>query len=245
MGPCAVPAHALHGDEKAVGCGRRRPACEAQDAQRQLARGVNAVDLRRGKALEEPVLDHGACARIAFFAGLNDDDDVALEVLAPLDERRCGEKQARDVAVVPAAVHAVGKNGSPGETRLFLKGKRVHVGAKRNGERLPGRTRAAADQGDDARLAHAFLDRVAADLAKDPCGDAGGADFAKAEFGVCVEVAAKRRHFFDAGEDLRENVLVEFQHVQAPSFLRRGSMARWLRSVMKLMTTNKSAMKVR
>ena len=79
---------------------------------------------------------------------LEDEADLARQLVAPLVERVQRREQHRRVAVVAARVHDAGVLGGELEAGLLLDGKRVDVGAQR--ERLPRPP--GAQRGDEARL---------------------------------------------------------------------------------------------
>ena len=214
VGTRPVSAHALHGDEEMIGRGALRALREADHAERKFARAVHAVDFVDGETLEEAVLDHFPRPGIPFLTRLNDEDDVAREIFAALHKRMRGQKDAGYVTVVPAGVHAVFDDRSPGMPRMFFERQRVHVGAKRDRDKMPGISLAAADHRGDAGLADPFDDFVAAHGAQRVGRDLGRADFAHAEFGMGVQVAADRRHGVKTREDFREQVFVESGHIR-------------------------------
>ena len=214
VGTRPVSAHALHGDAEMIGRGALRALREADHAERKFARAVHAVDFVDGETLEEAVLDHFPRPGIPFLTRLNDEDDVAREIFAALHKRMRGQKDAGYVTVVPAGVHAVFDDRSPGMPRMFFERQRVHVGAKRDRDKMPGISLAAADHRGDAGLADSFDNLVAAHGAKRVGRNLGGADFTHAEFGVGVKVAADRRHGFETRENFRKQFFVERGHVR-------------------------------
>ena len=100
----AVAAAALDMDLDAIGRGHHRPRTHGDLSRRKSRPVVQRVDLVGGKALEQAVVDHRLAAGKAFFAGLEDQVDGAVEV-AHAGQIGCGPEQHRRVPVVSAAVH--------------------------------------------------------------------------------------------------------------------------------------------
>ena len=190
---------ALDHDLEPVGGGHEGPGAVAEDAARQLGEDVQAEDHVRLRVVEDALLQHqlGAGRLLldghALLGGLEDEQDLAGEVLPHRDERPRGVEQHRDVGVVAAGVHhpdrlpLPGRGRLAGERQVDLLGdrQRVHVGAQRDDRARP----AALDHGHDAGPRHAGP-RLEAERAE-PLGDElRGLDLAVAELRVLVEVAA-------------------------------------------------------
>ena len=122
---------------------RSAPGADRHGADRQRRPQVQAdhgVD-----AVHDACLDHpGGAAGQRLLAGLEQEADLAGEVLAHAGQHRGRAEQDRRVAVVPAGVHDAGVLRCERQPGVLLDRQRVHVGADR--ERGPGR---AADEAPD------------------------------------------------------------------------------------------------
>ena len=115
-----------------------------------------------GEAGEEAVVQHGRCARAAFFGRLADHDQRAAPAIAVLGHQPGGAGPRRHVEIVSARVHdrrrlpgGVGRHHRAGErqSRFLRHRQRVELGAHHR-----GRSRAVLHHGDNARAAHAGRD---------------------------------------------------------------------------------------
>ena len=125
--------------------------------------------------------------RAALFGRLEDDDRRAGEVAGGGEIARRAE-QDRGVAVVAAGMHAAGNGRAIGQVGRLLDRQRVHVGAQ--ADRASACALAALDDADDAALADAGANLVAAEFAQ-PLGDEGrGLVDVVEKLGMGVEMAA-------------------------------------------------------
>ena len=172
---------------------------------REHVQPEDRIDLR---ILEHALLDHQLRAALlaggrAFFGGLKDQLDRAGQLVLELREDRGRPEQDRHVVVVAARVHDADflavplrlRGGLERQIDLLGHRQRVHVRAQRHDRpRL-----AAAQHRDDASVGHAGRDLVA-ELLQFVGDDLGGAQFAIAQLGMLVKVAAP-------GHDLRGQLL--------------------------------------
>ena len=93
---------------------------------------MHAKDRLHGKALKEAVLDHLPCAAPAFFSGLKEQVDRAIE-MAVLGQMLRGRQEHGGVAIVPTSVHLTGVLTRVSEGVALLHGQGVHVGPESNG----------------------------------------------------------------------------------------------------------------
>ena len=89
----------------------------------------SAVDLIAREFLEQPILEHGARAAKPLLRGLEDQDRLPIEIPC-LGEVARGAKKDRGVAVMAAAMKAVGNGRAPGQIGVFLHRQGIHVGTK-------------------------------------------------------------------------------------------------------------------
>mgnify|MGYP003326132312 CR=1 FL=1 len=144
-------------------------------------------DAIAGKAREEPVAHHRACAAETFLGRLEDEVDGAGEVGIAREVLR-GAEQHRGVPVVAAGVHLVLVHRGVREVVLLLQVQRVHVGAQ--ADRLLAGP-AALQRADHARGGEAAMDLDAPAL--QPGGDdLGGAPLLEGGLGMAMDVAADR-----------------------------------------------------
>ena len=124
--------------------------CSRQDA--DLAERVEGEEMRADHhvdAFHDAGLDELArAARPELLGVLEDEADLAGQLVAPLVQRVQRREQHRRVAVVAARMHDAGVLGGELEAGLLLDRQRVDVGAQR--ERLPRPP--GAERGDEARL---------------------------------------------------------------------------------------------
>ena len=174
-------------------------------AQRDRARGIARADVERDGArdvglirpvgaVEQPFVEHDLGAVVALLARLEHQQDVALELVAPLDEQASRAQQHRDVRVVPAGVHRAIDLGREVEPGVLVQGQGVHVGPKQG--------RAAGPAALDRRR-HRRRSRARAAV---PARDRRSASAITAWVsGSCSPISGRRwmptAHLDDVGED--------------------------------------------
>ncbi|KAG1173454.1 hypothetical protein G6F35_016757 [Rhizopus arrhizus] len=122
MGLRRVAAHALDDDVPAVAGRHRRPGAEAELIDRHARHVVDAEHGIAREFVEQPVPHHGACAGItAFFGGLEDEHDGAIEIAVRGQVLRCAQ-QHRGMAVMATAVHPAADGGLVRETVVLGHG---------------------------------------------------------------------------------------------------------------------------
>ena len=126
---------------------------------------MHAVDLLDAEAVHQPVLDHGVGAGTALLGRLEDHDRVAGEIPG-LGEIAGRAQQHGGVAVMTAGMHQARRLGGMGQIGRLLDRQRVHVGAKPDHLDLALAGLPALDDADDAGLAKAGGDLVAAEFAQ-------------------------------------------------------------------------------
>jgi hypothetical protein len=129
LGARAVRAAALDVDVEERAARHHRPRAHREGSERHPGPVVHAEHRFAGKALEEAVLDHGACAADAFLGGLEDEVHRAVEMPRPGEVFRRAEEH-RGVAVVAAGVHAAVVRGLVAEAVRFPDRQRIHVRAQ-------------------------------------------------------------------------------------------------------------------
>ncbi|GAC1599607.1 MAG: hypothetical protein NVS3B2_00940 [Ramlibacter sp.] len=106
-----------------------RPALTAQFPGLRARPVVHSEHRVHGELLEQAVADHFAGAAAAFFSGLEDQVDRAIEI-AVLRKVLCGAEQHRRVPIVAAGMHLSVVAAGVGEGVEFLHRQRIHVCAK-------------------------------------------------------------------------------------------------------------------
>ena len=145
-------------DGDAVRGGERAAAHHADMPRRQPREIVQRVDLVERIAIEKAVLDHGARAGEDLLGGLEDEGDVALEVIV-LGEVRSGRQQRDGMAVVAAAVELAIHRRAIVDRRLLAHRQRIELGAQSDQALAAmGRLALPAQQADDAGPADSRLD---------------------------------------------------------------------------------------
>ena len=206
-GQRAMRLAAGDGHRIAVGRGHQRPRAPGDGARLHAREDVQA-EHRVGLGISErPLLDHrlgapglaGAGLEVgrAFLGGLEQEHDLAGQVLLHPREDLGGRHQDRHVRVVAAGVHdrdglaavGAGRLALERQAEIFLHRQRVHVGPQRNGR--PGL--AAFEDADDAGLGDAGL-YLHAELLQMVGDDLGASHLGIAELGMLVEVAAPGQH---------------------------------------------------
>ena len=129
LGHRAMRAVAVDDDVEEVGAGHGGTGQDRDFAVVEVGRVVQAIELIAGKLLEQPVLDHGACAAEAFFGRLEDEMHGAVEI-ARLGEITRRAEQHGGVAVMAAAVEASRNGRTPAQVGVFFHRQRIHVGAQ-------------------------------------------------------------------------------------------------------------------
>jgi aminopeptidase N len=199
----AVAAAAVERDLRGVGGGHDRPAAVPDPAGGHRPDVLAEHDLRRGEALEKPVVDHFPGAAAFLLGGLEHGEQRSRpgRRLAREDRRRAD--QARDVHVVPARVshrHVPSAGVPPADgarvrqAGLLLDGQRVHVGAQHH--RRPG---AVAEHADDAGAPDVLGD-LETERPQGRRHESGGPPLLPREFRVRVQVLV------EAGEPRAELV---------------------------------------
>src|SRR5579862_9862674 len=128
-GCAACPPVALIRMSKRRGGGEHRAGSQRDVADRNPRLVVHRKDRIAGKLVEEALLHHDPAAAIAFFAGLEDEVDRALEI-ARRGELARGAEQHRRVPVMAASVHLAVVLRAVGELVQLLHRQAVHVGPK-------------------------------------------------------------------------------------------------------------------
>ena len=189
VGHRRVAAAALHVDFESAGTGHHRPGHHRHFADRNPWPVVQAVDRVHRILCEQAVFEHHPGAALRFLGGLENEVDGAVESVgvAVFGEVARGAEQHRAVAVVAAGVHFPRLRRAVREIVLFRERQRVEVGAQADGARAA----AFAQDSDDAGLGQSAMDfeAIGGELARD---QVGAARFAEREFGMGVQVAAKR-----------------------------------------------------
>ena len=168
----------------------------------------NLLDL---EPVHQPVLDHGVGARAALFGRLEDHDRVAGEI-ARFGEIAGGAQQHRGVAVMAAGVHLAGVFRGIRQIGRLLDRQRIHVGAQPDhlDVALAGGL-LALDDADDAGLAEAGRDLVAAEFPQTVGHEGRGAMDVIQQFGMLMDFAAPGLNIGlkigDAVDDGHENSL--------------------------------------
>ena len=151
---------------------------------------MHAIDLVDGKAVHQPVPDHGRGAATALLRGLKDHHRGAGEI-PRLRQIAGGAEQHRGVAVVATGVHLARGFRSIGDIGGFLDRQRIHVGAQ------PDHPDVAVPAGfmalDDAYHAGSAktgCDFIAAEFPQPLSHEGGGAVHIVEQFGVGVDIAA-------------------------------------------------------
>ena len=163
-----VAAEPFDLDVDRVGRGHDRAGTDGKGADRNARAVMHAVDLLDAEPVHQTVLDHGGGARTALLGRLEDHDRVACEISGLGEISRCTQKH-RGVAVMAAGVHQARRLGGMGQIGRFLDRQRVHVGAKPDHPDLAIAGLLALDDADDAGLAEAGGDLVAAEFAQAVC----------------------------------------------------------------------------
>ena len=208
-GVCGGVGHggvaALAGDEDAkfVAAGHDGAGGNSQGAFGHAGPVVHAEDGFGREFLKEAVGNHGGRAAAAFFGGLEDEVDGAVEV-AVGGQVLGGGQQGGGVAVVAAAVHLAGHAAGVGEGVGLGHGQRVHVGAQGDGAAAAAGV-APEDDADDAGFAHAAQGGDA------PFGEflhdqLGGAVLFVGGFGVGVQITPQGGHGLGLGDDFDDQV---------------------------------------
>ena len=166
-----------------------RPDAGLEVPDRQARHVVQAIDLLEGKALHQPVVQHGERALAPFLGGLEDEADGAVEAAFLGEELRRAEQHG-GVAVMAAGVHRAGILRAVVLRALFGDAQGIHVGPQRDGPVAA----AAFERADDAGAAHAFGDLVEAELPQLGGDEGAGARLLEAELGMGVQVTPPSRH---------------------------------------------------
>ena len=191
-------AHALDFNAKFVARGHDRPFGHAEVAGRHAGPVVNPKNSIDGKLLEQAVLDHGLSACAAFFGGLEDKNNRAVEL--PMPREILGRaKQHRGVAIVATCVHLAVVVRAMIEGIELLDRQRVHIGAQTD----HALAAAALEHTDNAGLAHAAVhfDAPFGQLRGDQVGSMG---FFIAQFGMRMDRSSKALNFALGGLDFRD-----------------------------------------
>jgi hypothetical protein len=183
-----APAPLDH-DAELVGRGHDRAGTRADRACGQVGPVVDGKDPLTGEKVEQAIADHLARATLTFLGGLEDEGHRAGK--APVTHqmpRRA--QQHRRMPVMTAAMESAVMRAGMGQAGFLVKGQGIHVGAQAD----HAMAFAPAQHAHHARPAKAggHFQPQSAQL---PFDDPGGAMFAKAQFGVGMNVAAQCRQF--------------------------------------------------
>ena len=150
----------------------------------EIGRVVEAVDLIAREFLEKPVLEHGARAAQALLGGLEDQDRLPIEI-SRLREVARGAEEDRGVAVMAAAMEAVGNGRAPRKIGVLLHRQGIHIGAKADAAAI---ALSAIHHADDAGPADAamHLDAPTLQLLGD---EIGGTLLLEADFRMRMNIA--------------------------------------------------------
>jgi hypothetical protein len=151
---------------------------------------VQAIDFIAGKAFEQAVLQHRPRASQPLLGWLKDEDRCPVEVTR-LGEIPRGAEQHCRVAVVSAAMEAVGDRRSPGQIGLLIHRQRIHVGPQ--ADRPPSRP-ASAQHADDTGAPDAVM-RLEAPLPELRGDDGRGPMLLETDLGMRVKIPPYRREF--------------------------------------------------
>jgi len=152
------------------------------------AGGQPAVDVQHRNRIDVRIvhrarLDHRERAARAFFRRLEEQHDVAAELLALRDEHARRAQEHRGVRVVAAGVHLAGNFRTKRFAAALGQRQRIHVGAQTRNGPAP-----AAHDAHDACLRDApVLDAERREFA---LHERGRAHFFEAEFGMTMDLPA-------------------------------------------------------
>ncbi|KAG1445493.1 hypothetical protein G6F57_017548 [Rhizopus arrhizus] len=154
---------------------------------------VHREDGVAGILREQPVFHHALGAAQAFFGGLEDQVERAVEFAVPGQVVRRRQQHGR-VAIVAAGMHDAFVAAGVVQTRGFLDRQGVHVGAQ------PQALAAVAaaqlpDHASTAQTAFYFI----APLRQALRHQVAGAEFLEAQFGMAVDVPPDRDEFVGLG----------------------------------------------
>ena len=99
-----MPAFTGDDNFNAVYSSLHGPGCDTDHASLGFWRVVNGIGRLCRKAVKQTVLNHGARASIAFFAGLKNQHSRAIKI-AGFSQITRGTDQHGGVAIVPAGMH--------------------------------------------------------------------------------------------------------------------------------------------
>ena len=173
-------------DADAVGSGEQRAGAEREGADGHARRVVHAVDFLDAEPVHHAIIDHFPATAAALFGWLEDDRDGAVEITG-LGEIFGGPQQHGGMAVMAAGMHLAVGLGGIGLAGDFGQRQRIHVGTQAD-DLARARLR-ALDDADDAGLADAGDDLVAAELLQLLGDDAGRAVHVELQLGMLVQVA--------------------------------------------------------
>ena len=185
-----MSAEPLDPDVDGIGRGHDRTGADRERADRNSRTVMHAIDLVDGKAVQQPVLDHGGCSSAALFRRLKDHNRVAREI-PRLGEITRRAEQHRRVPVMAAGVHLARRFGGVSEICRLLDRQRVHIGAQPDHLDVAfGRRLAALDDADDAGTAQTRGDFVAAEFPQPLRHECRSAVHVVQQFGVFMDIAA-------------------------------------------------------
>ncbi|MNV13899.1 hypothetical protein D3C71_1045630 [compost metagenome] len=196
----AVTAHAFDGHCEQVLRSHHRPFAKAQMPRRQTRHVVHAEQRIAGKTFEQAIGEHRFRAALAFFGGLENQGQGAVELAGRRQVARRAQ-QHRGVAVMPAGVHAALVLTAVGCAGVFDDRQCIHVCP------YPELARAAAiaQDADHAGLADPGVHLVAP-IRQGFGHQRRGAVFLEAEFRVGVDVLAGgvqvAGHVVEPGKDV-------------------------------------------
>ncbi|KAG1252286.1 hypothetical protein G6F68_011857 [Rhizopus microsporus] len=182
MAPLAADGHV----ELAVGC-QHRARRRRETALRDARHVVHAEHGFHRKFLEQAVTHHLARAAAAFFGGLEDQVDGAVEI-AVARQVLGRAQQHGGMAVVAAAMHLAGDGRTVGGVTQLLHVQRVHVGAQADHWPLASRHRAH-----HAGLAQSAVNDSAGPFEL-PGHQVSRAEFTEGGFRMRVQIAAPFAH---------------------------------------------------
>ena len=168
-GEVIAGGHAIAGSNADIGSIQSAPDVLAED-------GVNAV--------EDVVIDIVLCAAGHFLTGLEQELDLALELILLLEQDMCRAEQHGHVVIVAAGMHDALVLGSEVKPSTLLDGQSVYIGAQHDGSA----GLAGVKSGDQTGIVGEGLD-LHTHLLKLCDESLGGLPLLEAELGMRVEVS--------------------------------------------------------
>ena len=168
-GEVIAGGHAVAGSNADIGSVQRAPDVLAED-------GVNAV--------EDVVIDIVLCAAGHFLTGLEQELDLALELVLLLKQDVSRAEQHGHVVIVAAGVHDALVLGSELKAGAFFDGQSIDIGTQHDGAAGP----AGVESGDQAGVVGEGLD-LHTHLLKLRDESLGGLPLLEAELGMRVEIS--------------------------------------------------------